>query len=141
VPSTARARRAGVLASVAETSPFCRREPTHHVTRGYDSSRMAAPATPGDSRIRWRRYPRHRQSPTGRPSSGLRRLRKWPSALCGWHMTSRETLWSSDEAVFSDARSEFETKVLYRRPGLELRFLEIRNGRCRESSFERISGD
>jgi len=30
VSSTASVRRAGVLASIAETSPFCRREPTHY---------------------------------------------------------------------------------------------------------------
>ena len=47
----------------------------------------AAPATRRDSRIRWRRYPLPRQSPTGRPTSGLTRLSKWPSALCDACMT------------------------------------------------------
>jgi hypothetical protein len=35
-----------------------------------------------DAPIRWRRYPLHRCPPTGRPTSGLRRLSKVPSALC-----------------------------------------------------------
>ena len=93
VSRTARARLAGVLASIAETSPFGRPVPTHYMTSKNGTPSVpffgldAAPATRRDSRIRWRRYPLPRQSPTGRPTSGLTRLSKWPSALCDACMT------------------------------------------------------
>src|SRR6266478_5484161 len=62
---------------------FLRRAPrTTNFSAKQKKARIAVPAPPGDSRIRWRQYPLHLQSVTARPSSVLRRLSKWPSALC-----------------------------------------------------------
>ncbi len=42
-----------------------------------------SPLTPAGARIRRRRYPLPERPPIRRPPSDLRRLGKWPSALCG----------------------------------------------------------
>jgi hypothetical protein len=62
---------------------------TRGISRPDPVSWNAAPASPAGARILWRRYPLHRQSPTRRPPSGLRRLSKVPSALCDPCITRR----------------------------------------------------